>query len=724
MTKFPSWICSFLAAWCVSQDVRAQDFGKDTSLRLIPVDADLYVGSYRQSEQWNQFLSEPFVKKLLDLPVVQENLEEFQQQWKNREGASANIRMVWDNPNFKEALQFLQQIAKDEWFFFADKSMSSMLRATAAMNEEFQAIVSRQAAGDDLDASEVFDKLIDGVESFVIPTTVIGARCEDEDLAITKVDQLEAAIQLGASMAPDASKLVRLLKRVEDSRGSRLTIELSGKLIPWELVPITDGFDEEARDNLKDVLNRKSIAITIGTLDKYFLVGFSERSKDILNLGKSASLLEHPDMAPVQEGLKKPIFSINYVSDSFALANFDSQLKNFFSKNFSNLLLQVEGQTELSDELQDLLGGIRADLHWMDDAIGQYVPTQKGSASYKYFTPEGWEQMTYNRTKDVLQDGSKPLSLLQHVGGDPLMMLVSRLQNKPEYFQLMRQIVQRFKKHLDTAMTTDLENSDELKKAKPVLDMAWPLLVRLADAWESKFLPAFGGEHGIVMHATHLAAKQWWNEMPSSDVPLPLPEIALISEVNDVAKIKDGFKEVISVCDEVVDLARKADPDFVPSNYRIPQPSKSESAAGEKIGYPIPDDCPAPKTMMPHGLFAGRNLYLAYSEKQSELVAQSSELKIGRGVIDSSLPLASASYLNIGQILAAGKPWLRYALMQSQEDLDRSLIDSDVDELSAYAITSNDVLSIWNALESIGKFSSVTTIQKDGSTILRSAYAR
>ena len=360
----------------------------------------------------------------------------------------------------------------------------------------------------------------------------------------------------------------------------------------------------------------------------------------------------------------------------------------------------------------------------MDDAIGQYVPTQKGSASYKYFTPEGWEQMTYNRTKDVLQDGSKPLSLLQHVGGDPLMMLVSRLQNKPEYFQLMRQIVQRFKKHLDTAMTTDLENSDELKKAKPVLDMAWPLLVRLADAWESKFLPAFGGEHGIVMHATHLAAKQWWNEMPSSDVPLPLPEIALISEVNDVAKIKDGFKEVISVCDEVVDLARKADPDFVPSNYRIPQPSKSESAAGEKIGYPIPDDCPAPKTMMPHGLFAGRNLYLAYSEKQSELVAQSSELKIGRGVIDSSLPLASASYLNIGQILAAGKPWLRYALMQRQEDLDRSLIDSDVDELSAYAITSNDVLSIWNALESIGKFSSVTTIQKDGSTILRSAYAR
>jgi hypothetical protein len=57
--------------------------------------------------------------------------------------------------------------------------------------------------------------------------------------------------------------------------------------------------------------------------------------------------------------------------------------------------------------------------------------------------------------RQVLLNGSKPLAALQHRGGDPMMMVVTRMQDHPEYFGLMRQIVQRFKTQLDRAFKID-----------------------------------------------------------------------------------------------------------------------------------------------------------------------------------------------------------------------------------------------------------------------------
>lgn len=57
--------------------------------------------------------------------------------------------------------------------------------------------------------------------------------------------------------------------------------------------------------------------------------------------------------------------------------------------------------------------------------------------------------------KNVLLDGGKPLAALQHIGGEPMMMVVTRMQDHPEYFGLMRQIVQRFKTQLDRAFKID-----------------------------------------------------------------------------------------------------------------------------------------------------------------------------------------------------------------------------------------------------------------------------
>ena len=100
-----------------SAAIRAEDALSSTSIRLAPADADFYAATYRMKEQWASFVSGPVVRKLLDLPAVQENLEIFLDQWKNRDDNVANLRMVWENPNAKDAVKFATELVSEECFF-------------------------------------------------------------------------------------------------------------------------------------------------------------------------------------------------------------------------------------------------------------------------------------------------------------------------------------------------------------------------------------------------------------------------------------------------------------------------------------------------------------------------------------------------------------------------------------------------------------------------------
>jgi hypothetical protein len=178
------------------QPLRADDELKNTSLRLAPKDADVYWASWRQAEQWKRLVNGPVAKKLVKLPVVEKAWKEFLKQWNDRSEQLAQARMVWENPNFKEALDFFTELGSEETFFFADKNLSSFIKATNEFTTEMQtAVVESQNDSEDA-YSELFDKWIGELENLKLPTMVFGAKFQDEDLAITKVDQLEALVQL------------------------------------------------------------------------------------------------------------------------------------------------------------------------------------------------------------------------------------------------------------------------------------------------------------------------------------------------------------------------------------------------------------------------------------------------------------------------------------------------------------------------------------------------
>jgi hypothetical protein len=256
----------------------------------------------------------------------------------------------------------------------------------------------------------------------------------------------------------------------------------------------------------------------------------------------------------------------------------------------------------------------------MDESIAKVVPEFKGVTSVGFLTEDGWERHDHLRTKDVLFESSSPLTAIEHVGGEPMMMVATRLQDHPEYFQLARKIVQRAKARFDEAMELDWSELDielDNDQVSEYADAAWPFVVRIADSWEKKFLPSMSGEHAVVLSGGNLAAQQWYKDMPSSADPLPFPELAMVTGLKNNDLFKSGIEDVLTICDEIVEMIREEGFAEIPVAYKIPRPVKSRSDAGEKYGYPIPADCPVPEEMMPQALFSGDYVVGNYSDKQS-----------------------------------------------------------------------------------------------------------
>lgn len=700
----------------------AQDESSIRSAKLAPIDADFYYGSFRLNEQFDRMTVGPVARELMDQPVMEKVLAEFRTEWREREGIGGQARVLLDNGNVTDVVAFLQELVSKEVFVFGDKNMSKWYDSIAKISEETQSLLISSNASSEEQGQIIAGKWIEAMKGMEIPTFVFGARCDNVDIGLGKIDQLEIPV-FALKQYPEAAPFVQNLKRIEDSRGDRMQWVLNGSQIQWDSIPTNDVFNEQMRNQLQSALNDKSITVSIGLFDGNFIFAVSPTPEKLLALGKGKSILEHPDMQPARDLASKSLISLSYISDAFAKANFNVTYNNFFSRNAFSGGYQTVQSLDENSEWRDFFADVVGELKSIDESIAKVVPEFKGATSIGFLTEDGWERHDHLKTKDVLLESSSPLTALEHVGGEPMMMVATRLQDHPEYFQIARKIVQRAKARFDEAMKLDwseLNMDMDNDQVRENVDAFWPLVVRTADSWDKKFLPAMSGEHAIVLNGGNLAAQQWYKDMPPSADPLPLPEIALVTGLKNKEAFKSGVEDLLTICDELVVRIREKEFAAIPPDYKIPRPVKSNSDVGEKVGYPIPSDCPVPEEMMPQALFSGDYVMGTYSDKQSASLARVKKLSVGKGVIDPNAQQSNASYIHVGRLFEFARPWVRYALM---ETLDKSLFEETLpEEYQQYDMTGKEALSIYSALGKIGDFSSFSVAKPTGGTFIRSVY--
>lgn len=696
-----------LSIVCFTPSLAASDLQKDTSLGLAPQDADLYMASYRCREQWEQFLQSKAVREIHQLDYVQKIVAKFKAQWESADGQLAQAKTVLKTPLAQDLIKLATEMASEEMFLFSDGKASQFLVGVNALNEELV-----EATGDGPEAIiEWFESLTrEDLNQVPIPTFVLGFKFQDEDRALTLLDQLQAVVSLGLNSNPATVQFAEAFQRVEDGRGTRLVLNLNSSMLPWDVWEA--GSDsKELIQHWEQLLEGRKAAITFGILDKYLILAVSEDAKQLTKFGKQGgSLAQHADLKPVMADQSKPLTGVAYVSDRFAEAEYAAQYQNYFSKIYRQLAPSLALIAE-DGEIPEFLEALEGDLEWLDDEIDQLMPDFKGSLSYSYATKTGSEGWVFDRTESQWFDGSKRLDILDHVGSNPIMVSAMRRTPGTDWLALARKVMRKAKGYLEAYLNSDELEEEDAEELAIVMKKGWPLLNRFADVLEQKMAPATrDGQSAIVIAAGSLESKQWVKDMPPASTPLPLPEMAMVTGLSDKDLYVQGCAEIYSILDGVVDLVRELNPDAIPDGYSIPRPERKTSGGSEIFLYPIPEDCPVPKDMAPQVMVDARWAIASYSAKQSaELMKMGSSMNAKLQYKDRNL--AGASYVDLGAFFKFAKPWLRYAIEMDKGDINAPLSDASEEIPSP---TGKDVLDFIQALESLGKVWATTELDGTG----------
>jgi hypothetical protein len=718
MGRMLKGISRFLLVCCLAvgfiQSAQAIDLTKESGLQFAPHDADFFGSTLRLNEQFQGIASSKFVQELLKTPYIQKAIDKFGGQWESRDGEIGRFRNNLENPAIESLLKLGRDMISEEVFVIGDGTWSEFFLEVSSLSNDATKVI--ESSGPEATVEFFLNLPKAELDAIPVPGFVVGFKLSDPNLLMNKLDELEGILRFGLAALPPAQPLLEGLERVQDSKGPRLAWTLKSDMIPWELIPRPDDTTAAIVEKIQDSLEDRQICFTLGALKEYLIIGISENAEAIGQLGDGDGLAKHPHMKPVLDRANEKITSIGYASDLLAAAQFEVQLNNYFSR-------QLVPQYKLAEiqygNIPPEFESIPDDLAWLDEQIAQHVPEQKGQTAVSFMNDKGNETWVYSRTKNVVFDSSKPLSILNQLGGDPMAMLAVRLQDHPEYFATARRIVRKVKEYLDLVPDLDILSEDERAQWEVGLEKGWPILVDLADLWENEFMPSMkDGQHAWVLGGGNLSSKQWFKDMPPSNHDLPLPEIALVTGLSDRDGMSNAFKHLFEILDGVVEIARELDPEKVPSSYSIPRPTRDESVStNARYVYPIPDDCPVPKSMALQALLGDKFMISAYSDKQVDELSKSKSLSIGQGILQSKQNCSSVAYFDFGRIAAYVKPWVVYSIETNAGELESTIVPEDD---KTPELKGSDIVGIWDAFQHFGKAFSVSFQEKDGTTVTRS----
>jgi hypothetical protein len=682
------------------------------SLQLAPRDAAFYGSLLNLRQQWDQVVRSEPVQAMISHPAFQRLKEGLEQEWKKAGGQAAQVRTMMRVPLVQDLLALLQEMATEEMFWFADAKMDQFL-------VEFNRLISEanesMGSGNPEMLIRWYENLVKArIDAIPVPTLVVGWKIEDQNRALGLLDQLQGIVLLGIGNVPGLNQVTDAFQRIEDDRGTRLVLQLSADVVPWDLIPSGTDQQEVIFEKLQELLEGRTLTIGFGLLDEYLVMTVSEKAVQVKELGSGISLAAHPHLADVIAAPPGKLTSIGYQSDSSAKASFGVTWNNYFSRLYRSLgpALTLANNGELPEWLEPL----EEDLEWLDSEIGQHVPEFKGYTSYSYLIDEGQEGWIQRRSRAVLLDGSKPLSILDHLGGDPMIFLAQRHQYHPEWFGSARKIVRKMRIYLEGLSESETLSASDAQRLSILLDEQWPNLEQIANAWQDKFLPGTrDGQFAIAVASGNLAQRQWASWMPESSEALPVPEAMLVTGVSDSQLVEDGFVATYQAANQTVDVLRKINPGRIPDDYSIPLPDHETIPTGDRFFYPIPDNCPAPKAMTPQVRLGKQWLSIGYSDPQCGAALEGTPLKDRAFWWDGSQPMAGASHIHLGKILESILPWVRYGVGRVVDgDLDRNLLERAPESLR---LTAGELFEITEPLKRFGSWTATTESKEQGSMV-------
>ena len=651
----------------------AQDLATQApSLKWIPADAAAYSVLLRNREQIEIILKSKAWAKLTSLPFAKLAKQKIAEVWDKEDN---KIREWYSQPGSKDIVDFLLELASDEVFIYSAKNSAdfvNLLQALGSANQmaTLAALIKDgpNAKQSPEDMARMLLTVLDAQgDKLKFPDCVIGFKLTKTKPA-DAAKKLDDLMQLAATLAKTAPPpFNNLLKKVQVNGKDVHALELDGSLVPWEKIPFKD-VEEKPGQFTKLIARLKAmkLTLTLSVRDNYLLVSIGESTAGLKSLGQGKLLADRAEFKPLAKVAGgQRVTSINYVSKDFLTAVAGSYDVNAMMKSVDELL-----------KLADLPGGqqarIKKDVKDCLTDLKRVSPEIGAQLSVGFFTDKGTESYHYNYTKNHGLDSTKPLTLLEHVGGNPLGFTVSRSVIQIENYDLLVKWLKVGHDYFEELALPHFPPEGR-KEYKKFMKDALPLLVRLDKATGKMLLPSLDGQSGLVLDAK-LKSKQWQKDLPKTETALPAPELALIIGLKDADLFKKAMAEYRDVINGFIEVIGKMSPNGIPPEVKITDPKSQAAKNGTLYSYPIPEIAGLDKQILPTAGLSKKLIAFTLSETHANRLLESKPFKGKDGLtIDAKKPLASASYFDWAGFVDAATPWVDFALDKIEQETKRNI---------------------------------------------------
>lgn len=650
--------------WTLCPVASAAEIDKlDTSAKLVPEDAAFYSSVLRTREQFEILRHSKAWAKVEQMPFVQLGVSMYTAQLANADSGPAKLDAALKNPEVRKIVDLLGEMVSDEIFVYGDDSCTDFLQlcqtvASAVRYGPMTLQATGQASGHDaskLQAKLALSALAQHVDLLDVPNVVFGFKVKNADLAKEELIKLE----MFGNMLEANEKTKGAFKKTKIGDSDFLVLELDGDLIPWGEMP------SEKLENLElaqgdlqkivDKLKESKLVVALGLRGNYLVASIGSTLECLEKLGKGKRLLDRPEFKPLAKFADKRLVSIGYVSEDM-----NQQLNNQ-KENFDNVVKMVDKLLPLAKLTNEQNDRIRKDLKGLADDLKTLTPEPGALAGFGFLTDRGIENYTYAWGDHDRIDGSKPLSLLQHVGGNPIFAVVSRAHVSAEQYDGAIKWVKTAYAYVEELALPKVPEG-EREKVKKFLAAAGPSLARLDNANRTLLIPALADGQSAMVIDGKLQSKHFIASLPATDKPMPMFEPALVMGVSDAKLLKQGLSEYHAGINGLLDAVRGIEGVRLPPEIKIPEPQKTEGPAGTIYSFALPANWGVDEQVAPCIGIANDALVFATSRAHTERLLKVTPLAAGGLLQKTDRPLAAAVWFDWATLVNTASPWVDFGV--------------------------------------------------------------
>jgi hypothetical protein len=677
------------------------------SLDWVPADAAFYSSMLRNKEQIEIIANSKAWAKLTNLPTVRQIWQQMQLILSLPGGPLSQLQQVMQQPENRQLLELAGDLVSNEIVFYGDAhSIEFVQIGSQAMNAaRVNSMLEQIAAGPggmhpNEQQINMFRDMLRALaataDKLETPTLVVGFRHTNADRATAQMTRLEKFLHDALESVPE---LKDRFERRKVGSGDYLVLKLDGKMVPWDEIPLKQLEKKPGEfDKLVEKLKGMTLVVSLGVRRDYVLMSVGPSTDHLAKLGTGPLLASRQEFEPLAKRAGERLTSIHFATKETRQAEElnAASLVDAARSAIENIPLPKEKQQRINIDLGRLASSIKA----ANAELGPLL-------SFSYLAPRGSESYSYDWSTIDRDLGSKPLDLVQHVGGAPLLAVVGRGKISTNDYREFVEVVKLVDGYFEELALPQL--LPDQSKYRELMDFAKPLLQRASDATEKMLLPGLAdGQCGFVLDAK-LSSRQWFKGMPRAANPLPILEPALVFGVSDPELVKKAFGEYRAVADAIVDKIKQMNPEALPPDFKLPDPQVRETKNGAVYSYPFAKELGVDAQLALNAGLSKNVAVLSVAPKHTGELLASTPFEADGPAGETKRPLVAISYFDWASIVEAATPWIDYAVGQyyaAQSNGDNGAAQPD-----RMRNTLNEVHGVLEVLQALRTVSSATYVE-------------